>query len=224
MLVKRFKDKTAFEVAWPASVSAMAELFGAHLILPDYRYELHDDALHATQRRPAANEIERALRRFWQFDERYFGEMIGGGRSDFQWAVYVLVYLGKDRRTIDLLFRTFLPLLGDYAFKEFGRNFCRKVCSTFRDDVRHLLWDVQDAQYPESGDWFGWHGHLNGFSDENRTSLLEEAGLYPLKNPSFPPFSVMQYLIADPVRMGHPSSRQLRRMLEQQYLERGYDV
>ena len=223
MLVKQFKTKTEFDAAWPNSVAAMAELFEAHLILPDYRYELHHEALQRTRDRPATNEIERVLRRLWQFDERYFGEMIGGSRSDYQWAVYVLLYLGKDHKAIDLTLRAFLPLLGGYALKEFGQNFCRKVCSTFHDDVGHLLWEVQDAEYPDRGEWFDWHGHLNALSDEDRASLLDQAGLPPLRNPSFPPFSVMQYMISDPVRMGHPTSRQLRRDLERHYREQGYD-
>ena len=118
------------------------------------------------------------------------------------------------------MFKTFMPLLGDYAFKEFGRNFCHKVCSTFRDDVAHLLWEIQDAEWPSQGDYFDWHGHLNAFAEGDRHSLLEQAGLPPLRHASFPPLSVLQSMLSDPVRMGRLSSRQLRR----QYLERGYDV
>ena len=97
------------------------------------------------------------------------------------------------------------------------------VCSTFHDDVRHLVWDVQGAEDPDRGDWFDWHGHLNGFPDDDRESLIEQAGLSPLSHPSFPPFSVMQYMVADPVRMGRPSPRQLRQYLAHLYRDQGYE-
>ena len=223
MLVKRFKEKADFEAAWPDSVAAIAELFETRLTMPDYQYELYHDTLHRTLGRLAANEVERVLRRLWRFDERYFGEVIGGGRSDYQWAVYVLAYLGQDIRTVDLMFKAYLPLLGDHAFREFGRDFCRKVCLTFHDDVGHLVWDVQGAEEPDGGDWFDWHGHLNGFHDDNRASLIEQAGLSPLRHPSFPPFSVLQYMVADPVRMGRPSPRRLRQDLTRQYRGQGYE-
>jgi hypothetical protein len=190
ILAREFGTEAEFLAHWPKAVDALKRLHD-DLILPDYRYELAHDALEWTKG-AAPNEIEKALRRFWQLDERFSGDIIGGERGDFRWSAYSLVYIGTDVRIVSDLLDVFLPLLGPFAVRQFGEVFARKVCSTFMDDVGHLLWDIQDCRPPEVDEFFHWSGHLNDFSDAQVAVLLSKAGLSPLENRAFPPSDVMR--------------------------------
>jgi hypothetical protein len=191
MLARAFGTEAEFRSHWPTAVDALQRLHENDLILPNYRYELSHDALERTKG-AAPNEIEKALRRFWQFDERFFGDIIGGERGDFRWSIYSLVYIGTDVRIVVDLLDVFVPLLGPFAIRQFGEVFARKFCSTFMDDVGHLLWDIQNCRSPEADEFFHWLDHLNDFSDGQVVALLSNAGLSPLKNRAFPPPDVMK--------------------------------
>lgn len=191
ILARAFGTESEFRKYWPKSVGALKRLHENDLILPDNRYELAHDALDQTKG-AAPNEIEKTLRRFWQFDERFFGNIIGGEREDFRWSMYSLVYIGRDLRIVTDLLDVFVPLLGPFAIRQLGEIFARKVCSTFMDNVGHLLWDIQDCRPPETDEFFHWLGHLNNFSDDQVAVLLSNSGLPPLKNRAFPPPDVMK--------------------------------
>jgi hypothetical protein len=186
-----YRSEQEFQDAWPSAVDALERLHENDLILPDYRYELACLDLNATKS-GATNEIEKALRRFWRFDERFWGQIpLRGGRS-FRWSVYSLVYLAEDERVAADLLDVYCPLLGPYAVREFGLNFARKTCATFQDDTAHLIWEIQEAAAPNVQEYFDWRGHLNDLTDERRSALLEKAGLAPLIDVEIPPADVMR--------------------------------
>jgi len=217
-LARNFATEAEFRRAWPAVVDALQRLHEGRLVLPDYRYELAHDALRRTRSQSAPNEIERALRRFWDFDERFFGDApVGGGSADFQWCIYSAVYLFDEENLTRDVLSVYSPLLGPFAVKTFGTLFCRKVCSTFMADVAHVLWEVQGLDPAREPDFFDWHGNLNDFADDTRTALLSVPGLKPLAHASFPPKAVMSIFCAgvnDPTRT--PAyMRDLRRFYEE---------
>jgi hypothetical protein len=223
MFTRSFSTREEFAAIWPRSVDTMADLYERRTVMPDYRYELSHDALQRTRAHAAPNEIERAIRRLWTFDDRFHGNMIGGGKSDYIWAVYVLVYLGQSSTVVEQLLTTYVPLLGGYAVREFGENWCRKVCSTFMDDAGHMIWDVQEARYPRNGDFFDWHGHLANRSEPERRMFLDFAGVPPLRHPSFPTAPIMSRMM-DSVHLGAPSSTAMHRMMVRFYRSIGHVV
>ena len=220
ILARTFSTSDEFRAQWSRSVDALLCLHEHHLILPDYRYELAHDALLGTKTQAATNEIERELRRFWEFDERFFGDApIGGGESDFLWAVYCVAYLFRNEEVAVAILDLYCPLLGPYATKQFGENFVRKVCSTLMDDVGHVLFEVQECEPAHEPDFFDWLGQLNDFPDDLIALLLAKAGLPLLENAGFPLPEVMRVFCSG---TGHPEiGSNYRSDLEQFYLEIG---
>ncbi|MHA6264450.1 hypothetical protein ACXYMO_14695 [Arenibacterium sp. CAU 1754] len=220
-LSRNFSSAAEFRAAWPDVVDALQRLHESQLILPDYRYEVAHEELQRTKTQPAPNEIERALRRFWGFDDRFFGDAPkGGGNSDFQWCVYCTAYLFTDKDLARDILTAFSPLLGTFAQRIFGTLFSRKVCSTFMDDVAHVLWEVQGLSPISEPDFFDWHGNLNLFEDDVRNALLSIPGSKPLARPSFPPKAVMSVFCrgANDPTLTRSYLRDLRRF----YRESGY--
>jgi hypothetical protein len=118
---RSFTTETEFRAHWPVSVAALRRLHEGRLILPDCRYELADDALQQAIARPAPNEIERALPRFWDFDGRFFGDApFNGWPDNFLWPVHCAAYLIDDLALAGDLLDVFCPLLGPFSTSHFG--------------------------------------------------------------------------------------------------------
>ena len=54
------------------------------------RYEVVHDRLRDLRDRASTNEIEKALRHLWNFDERFFGALLPFTTDDYAWAAYSL--------------------------------------------------------------------------------------------------------------------------------------
>jgi len=197
----------------------MEALYGQRMPLPDERYEQVRDRLQGLRQRAAANEIEKALRQLWAFDERFFGEVLG---FSYDWAVYSLCYLCKDGAVIRHLLNIYVPLLGRYIQETLGADFRAKVGSTFMDDVGHILWDVEGLIEPEDHGPFDWHGNRNDLSLRQIEAFLQFADLPPLPNPDFPPRRVLLHFtnLQDPF----DTKAQNQRDLQEFYWERSYPV
>ena len=224
-LASTFGAEAEFRAGWAHAVDALQRLHEGVLVLPDYRYELAHDALQQSRSWTTAADIERVLRRFWAFDDRFLGEApFGGSGGDFRWSVYSAAYLINDDRIAFDLLTVYCPLLGPFALKTFGERFGRMVCSTFADDVGHVLGDIQGIEAPFEPDFFDWHGHLNGLCDDARSKLLALAGIPLLEHPSFPPLDVMCVfcpMVSSPV---HPNmaEAEYRQALHAFYEEIGH--
>jgi hypothetical protein len=224
MLVQGFRSKAAFLDQWPESVDALSYLHEHEMILPDYRYELAHDRLQRNKIDLSTFEIAEALRQLWNFGDRGYVEMGPKGiRRDFQWAAYTLIYLGAEPRVIRSLLNVFVPLLGGFAFREFGRLFCAQVCATFVDDVGHLIWDIQEAEFPSRGEFFDWHRHRNCLTDADIYAHLTMAELPALQHSSYPPWSVMERMM-DSIHLSGIRARDYRAALRRFYGEHGYDL
>lgn len=180
----QMKQEQLFRSQWPACMAAMDSLYSRDMPLFHERYESVREQLSG---RMATNEIERALRELWAFDERFFGELIGFSAADYEWAVYSLCYLCKDEMVIEHLLNIFVPLLGRYIQETLGMDFRTKVGSTFMGDVDHVLWDIEGLIEPEDHGLFDWHSNRNNLSLERIEQFLNFADLPALANPDFPP-------------------------------------
>lgn len=213
------KQEQLFRSQWPACLAAMDGLYGRDMPLFHERYESVRERLRG---RLATNEIERALRKLWAFDERFFGEQLGFSAADYEWAVYSLCYLCKDEMVIDHLLNVYVPLLGRYIQETLGMDFRTKVGSTFMDDVGHVLWDVEGLIEPGSHELFDWHGNRNDLSLERIETYLRFADLPPLPKPDFPPRWVLLHFTNLQSPFG--SEEEYLRDLQAFYRDRGYSV
>ena len=224
-LGKTYASAEAFEAQWPRSIDALTRLCEGPLARPDDRYAESRDAILATRDRPETAGIEHVMSKLWAFDDRFFGEAVGGGEADFRWSVYCAVYLIDDPKIAADLLDAYCPLLGTFAIEAFGETFVRKVCSTFRDDVAQVIWERQELEGSRhETEFFDWHGQLNGSPDSVRADLLARAGLPLLEHDSFPPLDVMCIfcpMVSSPVSLGMPADEYLRD-LAQFYEELGY--
>lgn len=218
VFARTYRTEAEFQAAWPEMLNALQRLHENDLVLPDYRFELAEPELRQVRASARVN-VEKALRKFWQFDERFFGNTARDGVACFRWSVYSLAYLAADHRVANDLLSVFVPVLGPYAVKEFGLLFARKVSATFRDEVEQLIWDIQEAEEPGPGEFFNWRGHLNDWPDEMRVALLDRAGLPPLKDVDIPPADVMREFCPAPhhARPTRTYRRDLRKFYDRQY-------
>jgi hypothetical protein len=170
--------------------------------------------------RASTNDIEKILRQLWNFDERFFGELIGNN-DDYVWSVYSLVYLGQNEGVIKNLVSIY-PLLVNSRFirNRLGSDFQMKVRATFMDDVGHYLWEVQGLIEPEDHALFDWHGNRNALPIEQIEYHVRQAGLAPLTNPDFSPRKVLLHFtnLQDPFGSDDEYVHELRAF----YRERGY--
>lgn len=226
LLARTFASEEAFQAQWPRAVDALAWLCEGPLVPPDNRYAKARDLIQATRDQLDMAGIGQALSTLWAFDERYFGDPIGGEEPDFRWSVYSAAYLIDDPRIAADLLDVYCPLLGSFAIRSFGEPFARKVCSTFRDDVAEVIWELQELEGPRhETEFFDWHGQLNDFSDSVRAELLARAGLPQLQHASAPPLDVMRAfcpMVSSPARPDM-SEREYLRDLAFLYEEWGYD-
>ena len=94
------KQEQKFCEQWPACLDSMEALYAEQMPLPDECYQHARESLQGLRQQAATNEIEKALRQLWAFDERFFGEVPGFGSGLYEWAVYSLCYLCKDEKVI----------------------------------------------------------------------------------------------------------------------------
>ena len=78
-LARTFESAEAFRAQWPRSVDALLRLNEGPLVLPDDRRTAARTAIWATRDQPEVARIGLALSKLWAFDERFFGDVIGGG-------------------------------------------------------------------------------------------------------------------------------------------------
>lgn len=214
------KQAQQFCSQWPACLDAMEALYGQQMPLPHQRYEAVRKQLQRLRHQPAANEIQKALRTLWDFDERFWGETLGFGSADYEWAVYSLCYLCKDEMIIGHLLNIYVPLLGRHIQDMLGKDFRAKIGSTLMDDVGHVLWEIEGLIEPEDHDLFDWHGNRNDLPREKIENFLRFTDLPPLPNPDFPPRWVLLHFtnLQDPFR----SDEEYLRALQEFYVDRGY--
>jgi hypothetical protein len=213
--------KERFWTRWPACVEAIQSLYQrTGFTLPDHRYELVRDRLESLQINASTNEIEKALRRLWDFDERFCGEVLPFTADDYAWAVYSLVYLGSDETIIKDILAIFPPLLGPFIRDTLGNDFRAKVGATFMGDVGHYLWDVQGLVEPEDHALFDWHGNRNQLSAEQIEQYLRAAELSPLTEPDFRPRKLLLHFTNLQDRFS--SDAEYLRDLKAFYREKGY--
>ena len=224
-LAATYASAEAFRAHWPKCVDALSRLCEGPLAPPDDRYSMARAMIEDTRDRPEVAGIEQALGKLWAFDERFFGDVIGGGEPDFRWAVYCSAYLIDDPHIAADLLDVYCPLLGTFAIETFGETFVRKVCSTFRGDVSEVIWEHQELEAPRhESEFFDWHGQLNGSPDNVRTALIAQAGIPPLEHESLPPLDVMRVFspqVSSPARLGASADEYLRD-LARFYEQHGY--
>ncbi|QOC22749.1 hypothetical protein IC757_00860 [Wenzhouxiangella sp. AB-CW3] len=216
------KQAQEFRNQWPACLDAMEALYGQRMPPPDQRYEAVRKQLQRLRHQPAANEIQKALRTLWDFDQRFWGETLGFDSADHEWAVYSLCYLCKDETIIGHLLNIYVPLLGRHIQDMLGKDFRAKIGTTFMDDVGHVLWDIEGLLEPEDHDLFDWHGNRNGLSREKIETWLRFADLPPLPSPDFPPRWVL--LRFTNLQDSFGSEEEYLKDLQAFYVERGYSV
>lgn len=216
------KQAQQFREQWPTCLDAMEALYGQQMPLPDERYGQVRDRLQGLRHRAAANEIEKALRQLWDFDGRFFGELLGFGSGSYEWAVYSLCYLCKDEAVIGHLLNIYVPLLGRHIQETLGTDFRAKVGSTFMDDVGHVLWDMEGLIEPEDHGLFDWHGNRNDLSLERIEEFLNFADLPALVNPDFPPRWVLLHFTN--LQCPFNSEEEYLRDLQAFYRDRGYSI
>lgn len=211
-----------FREQWPVCLEAMEDLYGNGLLLASERFEQVHERLQNVRQRATTNEIERALRQLWSFDERFFGELIGFRAADYEWAVYSLCYLCKEEEVIDHLLKMYVPLLGRYIQESLGSDFRSKVGSTFMDDVGHVLWDVEGLSEPEDHGLFDWHANRNDLPLERIERFLNFADLQTLANPDFPPSWVMIHF----TNLQNPfdSEGEYLDAMQEFYWDKGYSI
>lgn len=224
-LARTFESAEAFRAQWPRSVDALLRLNEGPLVLPDDRRTAARTAIWATRDQPEVARIGLALSKLWAFDERFFGDVIGGGEVDFRWSVYCSAYLMDDPQIAADLLDVYCPLLGAFAIDAFGESFVRKACSTFQDDVSEIIWRRQGLKSPRHEiEFFDWHRQLNDLPDTVRADILARSGLPLLGHESFPPLDVMQVFCPWIGRTDGPcvSVDEYRRDLAGFYSERRY--
>ena len=218
-LAQTYTSAEAFRAQWPRCVDALSRLYEGPLVPPDDRYGMARAAIWATRDQPEVSRIRLALSKLWAFDERFFGDVIGGDEVDFRWSVYCSAYLINDPHIAADLLDLYCPLLGVFAVNSFGEAFVRKACSTFQDDVAEVIWERQELEAPRhETEFFDWHRQLNCYPDTVRAGLLARSGLPLLEHKSFPPLDVMQVFCPQVDR----SVDEYRRDLAQFYKERGH--
>jgi hypothetical protein len=187
-------------------------------------HERYEEVREPLRGRMATNEIEKALRQLWAFDERFFGEVLGFDSDAYEWAVYSLCYLCKDEAVIGHLLNIYVPLLGRYIQETLGKDFRVKVGSTFMDDVGHVLWDMGGLIEPEDHGLFDWHGNRNDLPLERIDRFLNFADLQTLANPDFPPRWVLPILHFTNLQSPFDSEEEYLRDLQAFYWDKGYSV
>ena len=96
-LAATYASAEAFRAHWPKCVDALSRLCEGPLAPPDDRYSMARAMIEDTRDRPEVAGIEQALGKLWAFDERFFGDVIGGRRARF--SMGRLLFRVSDRRS-----------------------------------------------------------------------------------------------------------------------------
>lgn len=216
------RPEMEFRRQWPACLASIRKIYGELMPLPDQRFVRCAEQLDRLHKSSAPNEIEKAIRALWDFDGRFFGNLLGFSSGDYEWAAYSLCYLCHNSAMIEHLLNIYLPLLGRYMRDRLGADFRAKVGATFMDDVGHVLWDEQGLIEAEDHGLFDWHGNRNDLPPGRIATFLARADLPVLPHPDFPPRWVLLHFtnLRDPF----DSEAGYLRDLAEFYNEQGYRI
>jgi hypothetical protein len=217
-LTNSFATEAQFLKIWPEAAEAIVRLHDPDIFSGNPIPSSTEHALSIAVQEPSINLIGGVVRAAWNFDSRFFGDIVGGGRTDFQAAVYLLVYCCKDPEHIDLGLKAFVPFLGSFARSSWSDHFVSMMCSTFFEYANVAVFELSDAEGFDQAEFFDWHGSLNQLSSYERALRLSYAGLEPLEHESLPPFEVMQSM---GVWIGHTEETYLRDIMRF-YADLGY--
>ena len=182
--------KEQFWTRWPSCINSIRAFYGE--LTPQWLEKIENHL--GLREKSSTNEIEKALRELWDFDEGFVGDLFHGfNPNEYEWAVYSLCYLCEDEETVQHILNIYPPLLGKYIKRELGGNFCSKVQSTFIGEVNHVLWEVQELEEPGLNEMFNWSGNRNYFPEKQIEEFLEYADFPLLVDPDIPPRRVYLY-------------------------------
>lgn len=216
------KHEKKFWELWPACLESIQVVSGDLMALPDNRYESVKSKLKSLHNLSTTNEIEKVLKELWSFDQRFHGGILSFASIDFEWAIYSLCYLCKDREIIKHLLNIYILLLGNFIKDKLGMNFYNKTGTTLMGDVGHYLWEIQGLIEPEDHGLFDWHGNRNQMSVEHINNFLQFADISSLSNPDFPPRYVLLHFtnLQDPFS----SEKDYLNAMEKFYSSNGYSI
>lgn len=217
-LTSSFATERQFLELWSEAAEAIVRLHRPGVFSGDPMPVSTERALEIAVLEPNINLIGGVVRAAWNFDSRFFGEVIGGGKSSFEAAVYLLVYCCKDPEVIDAGLKAFVPFLGPFARSSWSDDFVSMMCATFYEYAEVAVFELSGSKGFGKSEFFDWHGSLNALSPYERAMRLSYAGLQPLEHESIPPFEVMRLL---GVWIGH-SADTYHRDITRFYADLGY--